>query len=206
MNSHAPIHYLNRCNALTYLSLLSGLAAIVAAGGFSSWSATWALLGTSVLLDTFDGRFARRFARTEHQKAFGVQLDSLVDGAVFGVAPPVCLYQFFDLGSSLAANTVWGLASFIFVTASLTRLGCYNVHQATEDHFVGVPTTLAALVLCTATALTRSYAASVGVLLVCALLMVVKVPVPRPRGRGMILFVVWILSVVAFHTLSATLP
>ena len=41
------------------------------------------LIALSVIFDTFDGTFARLFARTPQQRALGAQLDSLSDAIAF---------------------------------------------------------------------------------------------------------------------------
>jgi len=50
--------YFHPSNAVTYLSLLAGLLAVVTAKEWRSWSAAGGLLALSALADTLDGRFA----------------------------------------------------------------------------------------------------------------------------------------------------
>ena len=77
---------------LTYLSLVSAVLGMVCAhkGAFG-----WAMLCLflSGFCDAFDGTVARtKKNRTEDEKAFGIQLDSLCDVVSFGVAPAFSLY------------------------------------------------------------------------------------------------------------------
>ena len=86
-----PARYISPCNLLTYASLCCSLMAVLAAREYRSWEAAGLLLAISALADTFDGKFARLFKRSESEKAFGAQLDSLVDGVSFGIVPVICL-------------------------------------------------------------------------------------------------------------------
>src|SRR5438128_8549860 len=86
-----PARYIRLCNLLTYISLLCSLLAVFAAREYQSWEAAGLLIAVSALADTFDGKFARLFPRTENETAFGAQLDSLVDAVSFGLVPVICL-------------------------------------------------------------------------------------------------------------------
>lgn len=64
---------------LTYISLASSILGMISA---CYARIGWAIffLGMSGLLDTFDGKVARtKKNRTEDQKRFGIQIDSLCD-------------------------------------------------------------------------------------------------------------------------------
>jgi CDP-diacylglycerol---serine O-phosphatidyltransferase len=118
-----------------YLSILETLQ------GKIITAATLILL--ACLLDMFDGRIARMIRATSE---FGEQFDSLADIINFGMAPALLLYfaYFKDWG--------WGgvLLSFLPVCCAGIRLARFNV-TADPDiptrYFVGLPTTMAALVL-----------------------------------------------------------
>ena len=71
----------------TYLSLAFGVSGILAAMNGGPYSALLCLM-VSGLLDAFDGRIARtKKNRTEQEKRFGIQIDSLNDVVCFGVLP-----------------------------------------------------------------------------------------------------------------------
>ena len=71
----------------TYLSLLLGLAGIYSAAQNAPLAAMLYLM-LAGLLDAFDGRIARTKAnRTDAEKRFGIQIDSLNDLVCFGVLP-----------------------------------------------------------------------------------------------------------------------
>ena len=76
-------------NTLTFLALGSGLVSIIIAFQGQVFEAGIFIL-ISVILDSFDGYFARKL---EVDSRFGMQLDSLSDIVSFGVAPLVLLMQ-----------------------------------------------------------------------------------------------------------------
>ena len=75
MNS--PAWSFHRSNLLTYVSLAAGIGSVAAALQHSAAGAG-AFLALAALPDTFDGRFARLFARSRELQALGAELDSLV--------------------------------------------------------------------------------------------------------------------------------
>lgn len=188
---------------MTYGSLFMGLFAVIAAGSTDSWNIAGGLLALCTLLDTFDGRYAGSFTRSEDRKAFGIELDSLADGVVFGFVPIVCLYLLTDFEGSPLAAFLWMAASMTYLVCALTRLGCYNLHQSEDDSFTGVPSTLAALVLSVVFLGHPSAAVSAAVLFVLAFLMVLSINIPRPRGIAMLAFITSILLVVILHVVGA---
>ena len=69
----------------TYVSLLFGLAGIYASA-HENLPAALLFLMLAGLLDAFDGRIARtKKNRTDTEKNFGIQIDSLCDLISFGV-------------------------------------------------------------------------------------------------------------------------
>ena len=72
----------------TYLSLAFGVSGILAAMNGSPYSALLCLM-VSGLLDAFDGRIARtKKNRTEQEKRFGIQIDSLNDCLLYTSPSP----------------------------------------------------------------------------------------------------------------------
>jgi len=203
MKERSPQYYLHSSNALTYASLLSGLLAVVAARGGGSWNIAGALLALSALLDTFDGRYAGSFPRSEDRKAFGVELDSLADAVVFGFVPIACVYLLTDFSGSVMVALLWLGAATAYLVSALTRLGCYNLHQSKADSFTGMPTTVAALVLSALFLGRPSAAASAAALVALAVLMVSSITIPRPRGAGMAAFIASIVLIVILHLAGA---
>jgi CDP-diacylglycerol--serine O-phosphatidyltransferase len=108
-------------NICSFVGLLSALLGIYFAvlGNFSA-----AMIGFiwAVFFDWSDGIIARRMkGRSEGQKAFGGQLDSLIDLVSFGVGPAIVLLSY-------GKFSPWFLpGAFIIVAAIAMRLSYFNV-------------------------------------------------------------------------------
>lgn len=108
-------------NGITFLSLSSGIVAIVSAvEGRLVLGAT--LIFLCYWLDMLDGFFARKL---NAQSDFGLQLDSLADMVSLGVAPAVLVFQHLRIqgASMLMALPI----VIIFVVASAFRLARFNL-------------------------------------------------------------------------------
>ncbi|MBE6970946.1 MAG: CDP-diacylglycerol--serine O-phosphatidyltransferase [Ruminococcaceae bacterium] len=133
---------------LTYTSLVSGLISMKCAYEGKPGLAILCLM-LSGICDLFDGVVARtKKGRTEDEKNFGIQLDSLCDVVCFGVVPAVFLYF-------SGVNTVLGLAVlFFYVLCAVIRLAFFNVletkRQTTEGgcakEYRGLPVTTASMI------------------------------------------------------------
>ena len=116
------------------------LAIIHAMKGDFEKSAFLILLAT--VLDFLDGKVARL---TRSTSPFGLEFDSLADLISFGVAPAI-LVQSWGLAG---LNRLGGMAAFLYVICSATRLARFNIQSAHVDkrYFVGLPIPAAAAVL-----------------------------------------------------------
>lgn len=190
--------YIHPSNTVTYLSILAGLLAIVAAREAASWSLAGACLAISAAADTLDGRFAGLFTRDERQRRFGVELDSLADALTFGLVPVVTLYLLLEFDST-AGRAGWLLAALGYVVCAVTRLGYYDLHHQESRGFVGLPTTVAGLIWSSAFLARPTAGPAAALLVACAVAMVSSLPVPRPRGLGLLAFGGWAAALVALH-------
>lgn len=134
---------------LTYLSL-----AVSISGMFCTFTGHphWAVfcLACSGLLDTFDGKVARsKKNRTEDEKRFGIQIDSLCDIVCFGVLPVIICYH-------TGMRSLPSLMILVFYClAGLIRLAYFNVleerrqQETTENrkYYQGLPITSIAVIL-----------------------------------------------------------
>jgi archaetidylserine synthase len=82
----------------------------------------------AVLFDWGDGIIARQMAgRTDHDRAFGGQLDSLIDIISFGVFPAIFLLSYGNFSP-------WFLpGAFLIVAASAIRLSYFNIFGLFDD-------------------------------------------------------------------------
>ena len=145
-------------------------------------------------LDAFDGRIARtKKNRTEQEKRFGIQIDSLNDVVCFGVLPGV-------IGASLGGGEWWLRASVLFyILAALIRLAYFNVTEeerqsATNEHrhyYLGVPVTAASFVMPLFWALPLRLGSALAViyavgLTLLAFLFIAPLRIPKPGLKGIL--------------------
>ena len=116
---------------LTYLSLISGLAGIKFSFDGRFGLAIGCLVFSGVL-DMFDGAVARtKKNRTQDEKNFGIQLDSLCDIVCFGVLPAIFLY-------CSGVQTLLGMAILaLYVLCALIRLAFFNVLETRRQQAEG---------------------------------------------------------------------
>lgn len=134
---------------LTYISLMISMGGMMFSFNGHLHLAVLCL-ALSGLCDMFDGKIARtKKNRTEIEKKFGIQIDSLSDIVCFGVGPAVLCY-------SMGMRGVTGIAILLFyVLAGLIRLAWFNVSEEvrqneTEENrkcYQGLPITSMAIVL-----------------------------------------------------------
>ena len=199
MTMRAPIHDVHPSNLLTYTALAAAIGAIAAAGGHGGAPLAGALLAIAALADTFDGRFARSFERTERQRRVGGELDSLVDIVGFGVAP-VVVFAMLAPPKGAGVTAVWWMAACAYVFAAATRLSSFNAEHD-EASFVGVPTPVAALIWATyLLAATMPWLVATLFIGVGAA-MVAPLTIPRPRRLALAAFALWPVALIALHAI-----
>lgn len=134
---------------LTYMSLLSAFCGMILASRERFTAAILCLL-ISGICDAFDGVVARsKKNRTEDEKAFGIQIDSLCDAVSFGIFPAVLCYF-------LGVDGLPGLVIlFLYCLCAVIRLAFFNVlegnRQKTEGGcnktYRGLPVTSVSILL-----------------------------------------------------------
>lgn len=134
---------------LTYFSLAVSIFGITAAVSGKETVAIFCL-ALSGLCDMFDGKIARtKKDRTEEEKAFGIQIDSLCDIVCFGVFPAILCWQ-------LGLRGLFGTAAvMIYCVCGVIRLAYFNVlegkRQQEEEglmkYYHGLPITSMAIIL-----------------------------------------------------------
>ena len=134
---------------LTYLGLASAALGMMLT--FNCF-ARYALfcLAFSGLCDMFDGKVARTKAnRTEDEKRFGIQIDSLCDVVCFGAFPMILCY-------SMGMRGIAGICILVFyLTAGVIRLAFFNVMEERRQdetdearkYYQGLPITSISIIL-----------------------------------------------------------
>ena len=133
---------------LTYMSLISAVMGTIFAHKGIFGTAMLCLF-LSGFCDACDGKVARtKKNRTDDEKAFGIQLDSLCDVVSFGIAPAFSLY-------CMGVDSPAGIAILcLFCICAVSRLGFFNVQEAkrqqvesgSNKYYRGLPVTTSALI------------------------------------------------------------
>ena len=144
----AMIGYYNYTVVLTYMAVAIAFYGMTQAMRGQVLNAVIALMFAG-LCDMFDGPVARRRKRTEHEKRFGIQIDSLADVICFGVLPAI-------IGYNIGLSSGWQFAILpLYVLAALSRLAYFNVteedrQEETDEKrhtYEGLPVTTVALLI-----------------------------------------------------------
>lgn len=137
----------------TVIATYAGLACGTVGIGFAvSGKPFWAIICLILagVFDMFDGKIARlKKDRSEDEKQFGIQIDSLCDLVSFGVLPAAIAYG--------VGMTRWYyvLICVIYVAAAQIRLAYFNVDEMKRQarttkprsHYRGLPVTSAAAII-----------------------------------------------------------
>lgn len=152
------IGFYNYTVVITYLSVMSACTSICFAfGGNIKWAIL--MLVISGLCDMLDGPIARtKKDRTDTERKFGIQIDSLSDVISFGVAPACIIYniaRYLSDGESGWLVIPAAVAGAALLICAVIRLAFFNVseeeRQAVEgkklrDSYRGLPVTNVALI------------------------------------------------------------
>lgn len=142
---------------LTYISTVSaGLGTLAAlAGGGHPYIGAFCLLICG-LCDGFDGKVARtKKDRTEYEKKFGIQIDSLTDILAFGMLPAA-------IAGALLLNSEHSSSEYLlmciimmfYLVTALARLAHFNVTEEERQdkeagprkYYEGLPVTFSSLI------------------------------------------------------------
>ena len=149
MNKVHFIGFYNYTVILTYISVISAIVGILQSSQRNFDGAILCLI-LSGICDAFDGMVARtKKNRTEEEKMFGIQIDSLCDVISFGVFPAIlCFY--------LGLNGILGKILIIcYCLCAVIRLGFFNVIEGKRQQvetgcnkaYRGLPVTSISMIL-----------------------------------------------------------
>lgn len=196
------IGYYNYTVILTYMSLVSSVMGMFFALGVndSHPHPEYAIicLMISGLCDMFDGKVARtKKDRTDNEKKFGIQIDSLCDAICFGLLPSV-------IGYSIGMRDWEDIPILVvFPLCAVIRLAYFNVmeedRQKKTDEvrktYEGLPVTSVALIL----PVIYSFHKDIGIdnfplvygtaLLIIAVAFITRFKIKKPSMKTMLIFI-----------------
>ncbi len=210
------IGFYNYTVILTYMAVMSAVLGITQ---IMEGNLTMAiiLLMVSGGCDMFDGKVARmKKDRTDREKVFGIQIDSLSDVICFGVFPSMFNYAITKMASSSTPMLIFGsFVSAYFSVAAVARLGYFNVveeerqRQTSENrkNYQGLPVTTIAIILpivflakkyIEAATNASVYAIILNiVLLIVGFLFVFDFKIRKPGNRGVLFIVLSAIIIIA---------
>lgn len=202
---------------LTYLSLLSACTGIIVslAGPGHPYIGTFFLLLCG-LCDAFDGKVARhKKDRTDMERAFGIQIDSLSDLVAFGVLPvaigaamlrwsPIMYWVGVNWPHWAYLAVDFGLMAILilFALAGLIRLAYFNVTEeerqksetGARKYYTGMPVTTVSLIFPFIQLLQYIIPSDVTLVyfataLLCGLAFLLPIQIRKPGLRGILIMV-----------------
>lgn len=191
----------NKSVILTYAGLILAILGMVLAFTTERISYSFCCLMLAGVCDLFDGTVARRCKRTEEEKMFGIELDSLVDTISF-IALPVCIFI------SIGLTHVWDIIILmIYAVAGVARLAYFNIDTADSEgpvkYYLGLPVTYTALIFPVIYLFRLVLEDNIFLpvytcgIVVVSVLEVLKVKMPKPRGIWYGIFGVFAIAMLA---------
>ncbi len=178
----------NKSCLITYLGVIFGVLSIYSMYDNMACRCNYTLSYPLIFLvlagicDMFDGKFARACKRTEEEKAFGIQLDSLADTFCFLAIPVIFMF-------SLDMHEWYHVVAYaLFVLCGVSRLGYFNINadiDVATKVYQGLPVTSTAItfpvlgllsIVISTDALRIVYLVAT---ILTSILMVVKIKVPK---------------------------
>lgn len=143
------------------------------------------------LCDLFDGKIARMCKRTDEEKAYGIQIDSLADTVNFVVLPVVIMLS---LGMTAPIEVV---VFALYIICGIARLAVFNCNANLDEpvkFYTGLPVTSVAVIypilgiLYSVIPNNIYEIVSVIITFIVAVLFVSKIKVPKFKKKA---FIVW---------------
>ena len=192
----------NRSVILTYMSVIAAVIGI--------WQVSYqtdhtklpfimACLIIAGICDMFDGKVARRCKRTETEKQFGIQLDSLADTVSFVAFPVVVLVKMCTTGEfflpipQTAIMIIIHVIAIAYILTGVTRLAWFNITTSGKTtYYSGLPVTSVAAIIPIAYLLFRSLPFFLEAMLllyaIIAVLFVLNFKLKKPSGLVFVFF------------------
>ena len=125
--------YWNKSVYITYLGALCAITGLLLSILYNDIDYSFAGMILALVCDMFDGKIARSIKnRTDKEKEFGVQIDSLADVICFITVPAITLFYF-------EMHEVYQIILLaLYVVCGIIRLGYFNVAMSDKDKAIKV--------------------------------------------------------------------
>ena len=187
----------NKSVILTYVGLTISIIGIILVLFGVNIKYAFICLILSGICDMFDGTIARKVKRTKEEKAFGIELDSLVDVISF-IALPLVLVGVINYNLWIIPLLV------IYGIFAIARLAHFNITTPSNKpvkYYTGLPVTYAALIF-PITYLLSYFVKDLPfviiydlVFLLVSVLFITRISIPKPRKTSSIVLVIIALVV-----------
>ncbi len=187
---------INKSVLITYLGIIFAIIAMyfsftkIAFAEINYLRYSLVFLILAGICDMFDGKVARMCKRTNEEKEFGIQLDSLADTVNFLCLPVIIML-------SLGMDTVFDVIVYcLFILCGVSRLGYFNVNASLDNpvkFYSGLPVTSTAIIYPLVGLLHGQIPIHIFqtvliiVTIITAMLFVLKVKVPKFKGSAYII-------------------
>lgn len=195
--------YYNYTVILTYLGASAAVCGVFFSAGVHPFWGVLCLLFAG-LTDMFDGKVASTMKRSDAEKHFGIEIDSLCDLISFGVLPIAIGY-----GVGLSGGFFY-ISAALYLLCAVIRLAYFNVDEAARQKsentcrkiYYGLPVTTAALIFPLIYGFGNVLGAAMPViyqiaLYITATAFVLKFKLQKPRGKEIFLVLASGIAVAA---------
>lgn len=204
------IGFYNYTVVLTYLSAVSSVMGMTFVMNGNIKQAMFCLMFSGAF-DLFDGKIARtKKDRTEQEKVFGIQIDSLCDIVCFCMFPAMINYYISNHTCKLFSM----LTSASIVVAGIIRLGYFNVMEqerqkstdANRKSYQGLPVTSVAAILPVIYLIKPFIIKHMStdvyniffsiIILLCSIFFIVDFKVKKPNNKEIIFLIIFSILII----------
>ena len=190
------IGYYNKSIYLTFLGMAISIIGIV---NIKDIKIAMICLMLAGICDLFDGFIARKVKRSEIEKQYGIQLDSLVDTISFLVFPTIYLIS--------TINSISGIiVAICYLFCGITRLAYFNVTTYENNKtFHGLPVTYISLILPIFNLIMRFINTPYyneclqGVFIITYVLFILDIKIKKPTGIWYVIFSLMAITTILIY-------
>ena len=193
----------NKSVILTYAGLILAVLGMFLAFTQEKINYAFCCLMVAGICDLFDGMVARRCKRTEEEKKFGIELDSIVDTMSF-IALPISIFM--QMGLTRIRDIV---IFMIFALAGVARLAYFNIDTADSEkaikYYTGLPVTYTALIFPLLYLLKLPLEENIflwvmrAAIVIVSVLQVLKIKVVKPKGIWYAVFGILAIALLVLY-------